>query len=79
MSKLGRGGLLGNSEALNLKRDDDQQHPSHTLTRVSSSALGSVAPNALATTGSGGLVGKPAVPREPGSFTRSGPFKPQVL
>lgn len=54
MSKLGNGGLLGNSADLNARREHDEQHPQPGRTRTTRSpTLGA------ATLGSGGTPAQP--------------------
>lgn len=73
MSKLGSGGLLGDSAALNARRDADEQRPEQVRTRTSRSALGAIvaAPVQQPLAGSGGLPGSSREQHPPGPFNKS--------
>ena len=71
---LGSGGLMGVSADENRMREDTAQHPMHSRTRTSSSALGAVAPLAgMPGTGAGGATGagQPAAKQAPGPWARA--------
>lgn len=73
MSKLGNGGLLGNSADLNARRENAEQHPQRGRTRTTRSALGSVVDaSTQPLTGSGGSVGQSKAARAPGAGNTKG-------